>query len=331
MNPANVMTDLEEPMIKIFDSLFSKNDILKPVYFDIQILERYFKNPKYLISYTDYRGKIYMKDEYSSEDLEDYEYIKDFGLAYKENEPEKRAVVVFADDLSKLSKKVQAAWYAHLLDNQEDYYPNNGFIQNLIRGEWVTDISIYQALLMEIHYINEMCDCMLIDKLYKKEYKFNTSNQEDRPIHFHNVLMPTRDNYYNFINTLEKLVINNINATTFTKNSVYIGAIEAKDENGNSKGTLRMFEEWLLKNVRGGNPIEDIIKPLKKLRKLRQKPAHQLYVNEYNEKIWSDQNKLVNDVYTAVRNIRLVFSNHPRTSEVEIPSCLFDGEHIVCY
>ena len=30
--------------VKIFDTIFCKDDILKPVYFSIDILEKYFKN-----------------------------------------------------------------------------------------------------------------------------------------------------------------------------------------------------------------------------------------------------------------------------------------------
>lgn len=41
-----------------FESIYTEKDYLKPVYFDIQVLERYFEDPKYLIFYSDYRGSI---------------------------------------------------------------------------------------------------------------------------------------------------------------------------------------------------------------------------------------------------------------------------------
>lgn len=45
------------------------------VYFNIEILERYINNPKYLIIDYGYRGEICLKDEYWSEDQES-EYVK---------------------------------------------------------------------------------------------------------------------------------------------------------------------------------------------------------------------------------------------------------------
>ncbi len=54
-----------------------KKDILKPVYFKIDVLERYFKDPKYLVFYSDYRGSIALNDDYfESDSLDEYEYIK---------------------------------------------------------------------------------------------------------------------------------------------------------------------------------------------------------------------------------------------------------------
>ena len=47
-----------------FESMFSpETDFLKPVYFDIQVLERYFEDAKYLVFYHDYRGSIVIDDD----------------------------------------------------------------------------------------------------------------------------------------------------------------------------------------------------------------------------------------------------------------------------
>lgn len=317
--------------VKIFESLFSKNDILKPVYFNMEVLERYFKNPQYIISYSDYRGSIYLRDEYCSNDLDEYEYIKDFGIAYNKKDKNLRALVTFADDLVKLPIKVQGIWYTYMLDNQKDYIPNEGFVKNLIYGEWVQNISIYQALLMEMHYINEMCKGMELKPMFKEEYPFNSSDIDDRPMHYHNILLPTRDSYYNFVNTLEKLVINNINHKTFINDSLLIKGIVRNNEYGQPKGTLLMLEEWFGKNVRGADIKNNVINPLRDLRKLRQRPAHELYQNEYDQRIWKDQEDLMFSVYTAIRNIRLLMANHPLAKSIKVPDVLFSGKNIVSY
>ena len=103
-----------------FENIYTEKDFLKPVYFDIQVLERYFEDPKYLIFYSDYSGSIVIDDEYVSDDSERIEYLKDFGLAYKKGDFYDRAVVTFADDLIKLPSKMQSHFYSYLLENQDD-------------------------------------------------------------------------------------------------------------------------------------------------------------------------------------------------------------------
>ena len=317
-------------MMKLISQEYSRNSIT-PLFFEIEIIERYFKNPKYDINYTDYRGSINIKSEYLKNDgTEEYELIKDFGLAYHK-ETDRRAIVCFAGDIVRLSEKAQLLWQSFLIEKQDDYQMNEGFYKNLIKGQWVDNISIYQALLMEIHYINQMSLAMGIPEFFVIEYDYSSNQYKERPLHFHNVLFPTRDNYYNFINTLEKLIISNINYKSFTVDTSIIKKIDPIKEDGYMKGTLMMMEEWLTQNIHGGDIIEDIIKPLKGLRKVRQKPAHELYENEYNEEIWNDQRKLMHSVYSAVRNIRLNFGNHPLSKQVEIDSILFNGTNIVDY
>ena len=74
-----------------FEGIYSKKDFLKLVYFDIQVLERYFEDPKYLIFYSDYRGSIVIDDKYVDEDADRIEYLKDFGLAHKKDNFYERA------------------------------------------------------------------------------------------------------------------------------------------------------------------------------------------------------------------------------------------------
>lgn len=316
--------------MKIISELYSENSLM-PLYFETEIIDRYFKNPKYVIYYSDYRGSISLSSEHFDENhIEKYEVLKNFGLAYHKITG-RRAIVCFAGDIVKLPRKAQLLWQCFLIDNQYDYKMNDGFYKNLIEGEWVEDISIYQALLMEIHTINLMCISMRLPIIYNVEYKYNSNQYTDRPIHFHNILFPTRDNYFNFINTLEKIVINNINYKCFTKDSFLVKKIEPKKDDGYMKGTLVMLEEWLTQNIKGGNVVEDIVNPLKELRKIRQKPAHVIYKNEYNEEIWNDQRKLMHNIYSAVRNLRLNFANHPSCSQIKVDKILFEGTNIVDY
>lgn len=105
------------------------------------------------------------------------------------------------------------------------------------------------------------------------------------------------------------MFVNNINTDTFTKGDGTTKNItELREENGDKKGSIKLFSEWLNLNVNGKNSIEDdIIKPLKNIRKIRQKPAHALQEDKYDEEIWKKQNELILEIYKTIRNIRLTF------------------------
>lgn len=315
-----------------FEYIFSEEkDYLKLVYFDIQVLERYFEDPKYLVFYHDYRGSIVIDDQYVEPDFEKLEYLKDFGLAYKKDDRYDRAIVVFAADLIKLPCKMQSHFHSYYLENQDEYYPNEGFVKNLIYGEWVDTISIYQALTMELHYINEMCTAIGIPKMFKKEYPTDARLQNERPSNFHTILVPTQKRYYDFIITLEKMITGNINIKTFLSDVPTIIKVERKNEQGIAKGSVTLLVEWFKTNVRLADIDNAIEKPLKELVKIRQTPAHEIFENKFDKSIWKQQNEFMIKIYTAVRNIRLLLANHPKTKGIKIPDYLFDGEHISVY
>lgn len=313
-----------------FENIYSEKDYLKTIYFDIQVLERYFEDPKYLILYSDYRGSIIIDDDYVDENADRIEYLKDFGLAYKKDDSYDRAVVAFAGDLMKLPSKMQSHFYSYYLDNQNDYCPNEGFVKNLIFGEWEENISIYQALTMEVHYINEMCSAIGIPKMFLKEFSFDTSWQNKRPSDFHVLLMPTEKKYYDFIITLAKMITDNLNINTFLTSACLIRPVSREDEDGKTKGSLTLLAEWFTKNTRLAN-IDDIKLPLRELIKQRQTPAHKITENKYDKSYWKKQNEFMQEVYVAIRNIRILMANHPMCNQIEIPDYLYDGEHIMSY
>ncbi len=318
-----------------FNQMYPTQDYT-PIYFKIDVLERYFKDPRFLVWYSDYRGSIALKDEYAPDDLDEYEEVRDFGLAYSKIDKTKRAVVVFAIDLKNMPIKIQGYWSTYWLDNQDKYFPNSGFVKNLIKGEWVEDISIFSALLMELHTINEMYKAMGLPPMFKKEFVFNDLSQNDRPTGYHSILLPTRENYYNFVSTLEKITTGNIDIDAFLCPTSSIKATTRMQLNDDGKevpkGSVKMLSDWFAANIAGNPKIQsDVIEPLKKLVKLRQTPAHKLYKNDYDESIWSDQNKLICEIYTAIRNIRLLLANHPQAKLVKVDKILYEGRNIKIY
>ena len=298
------------------------------IFFDIEILERYINNPRFLVMDNGYRGTICIKDEFHEESSLN-EYIKDYGMAYIEGEKLNRAIGVFIIDLAKLSPKIQMLWKGFELENQNNCKISEGFIKNLLMGGWVTQYWIFHALLEEMTVINNLCEAMGIPKFFSHTYgTFYT----DMPEGYRNILLPTMKNYYDFVLVLEKLVVHNISIKAFQKDSVLIRGIERKDKEGKDKGSIVMFKEWLLKNVQANFDIDEvIIKPIKQVRKIRQVPAHELTNNSYNVDVYEKQKELMIDIYGSVRAIRILLRGHPLTKDVKIPDYLEDGKDIVFY
>ena len=171
---------------------------------------------------------------------------------------------------------------------------------------------------------------MGIPKLFNKTFG---THYTEMPDGYRNIFLPTLKNYYDFVLVLEKMVVHNISYKTFQKSAPYIESIERKDENGKDKMSLVMFDEWLNKNIRTPEDLSQIIiKPLRNIRKIRQKPAHELTSNKYDITLYKEQNDLMHDTYTAIRAIRLFFNNHPLVRDnIEIPEYLITGQNIVSY
>lgn len=103
----------EKPFTKMLMEGMPQLDLL---YFRVEVLESYYQDPRYIVQSYDYRGNIYVKDEYWDE-LEG-EYLKDFGLGYhKEKGNEDRVIGVFIGDLADLSLNAQLKWKINFIPN----------------------------------------------------------------------------------------------------------------------------------------------------------------------------------------------------------------------
>ena len=86
------------------------------------------------------------------------------------------------------------------------------------------------------------------------------------------------------------------------------------------KGTLRLLSEWLGGSFRyqDENTPNEIVRPLKKVRNERQKPAHKVIENEYDPKYTNKQKEIMESCYLSVGSIRRNIQTHPRASSVEL-------------
>lgn len=293
--------------------------------FDLSVLEIYRNDPRYYYTTDDINGRICIKDEFylsSGIPEKDKVLLETFGFAYDDHL--NRAVAVFLRYLSELSSEHQQIWKSKELIGSYKLHPD--YFRNCILGQWGDKMSIFIAFVTELNLINKMCDVM------GRPHLFNEDFYENCPRNFSFLVRPTLEEYNSFVLTLDKMMSDNIDKEFF------MGEVsdesEEKRNDGKiiirSKGTIKMLDEWLNISVKPSDrkPMDDLISVFKKVRKLRQKPAHVIRRNVFDQKFFHLQRELIVAAYGAVRTLRLIFKNHPlvRAAKIDIPDALYEGK-----
>ncbi len=299
---------------------------LKFLPFDLSILEFYRNDPRFYYKNDDIRGTIYTKDSFTEAGkvLErDSTYLKTFGFCY--DEEFNRAVAVYIYYLSLLSPEHQSIWKAKELSGKYKLHPD--YFRNSILGKFAEKESVFTAFIEELKVINDMCELMDRPHIFKNDFK------NDKPSEFGFLVRPTLKAYNDFVLLLDKMLSDNINKDFF-QNEID-DKIETERDDGkiviHNKGTLTMLQEWIAIKFRTKNdvqPLNDMFTIFKKVRKLRQKPAHKISEDEFDQKFFHQQRKLILDTYEGIRLLRLIFANHPNIekSNFKVPQWLFDGK-----
>lgn len=293
--------------------------------FDLSVLEHYRNDPRYSYSTDFIHGQICIKDAYyESGKMAEHDQVllETFGFAYDDDL--NRYVAVFLRYLSKLSPEHQRVWHVKQVSGNIKLHPD--YYASSIEGSWGTRISIFEAFVMELQTINKMCALM------KRPSLFRNSFSEDRPNEFGFLLRPTVAEFNNFILLLDKMMSDNIDKEFFG-NDVEIETDEVRDDGKivvKPKGTVQILEAWFTKLFRAADesPMKAMIASFKKVRKLRQAPAHKVNVDAFDQEIFRKQRDIVIEAYDAVRTIRQAFANHPavKKNPPEIDEQLFNGE-----
>lgn len=104
------------------------------------------------------------------------------------------------------------------------------------------------------------------------------------------------------------------------------------DEDGKrvtqSKGTIQLLEEWIGAKFRPTDPkpMAEMINHFREVRKVRQKPAHKVEDNEFDQKYVEDQRELISIAFDAVHTLRMVLENHPAARKHEVPDYLREAK-----
>ncbi len=290
--------------------------------FDLSILEFYRNDPRYDYETDDIHGQICIRDTYAgSDEMEERDrvFLQTFGFGYDDSL--NRAVVVFTRYLHDLSPEHQQIWNAKRLKGRYKLHPD--YYRSAILGEWGTKLSVFDAFTEELKHINAMVRLIGRPPLFRNEF-------EARPKGFSFLVRPTTKEYNDFVLVLDHMMSDNINKEFFQ------GAIELETESPRrdgkiivtSKGTIQLLEQWFQKSMRFNDPqpFKDMVATFRKVRRLRQNPAHKAEDSVFDQQLFKEQRMLMIEAYCAVRTIRLMLANHPSVRDYRVPEMLFKGE-----
>jgi hypothetical protein len=98
------------------------------------------------------------------------------------------------------------------------------------------------------------------------------------------------------------------------------------------KGTLQLLEDTLSSNYRttdGEDISREVVAPLRKIRKLRQTPAHAVELDEYDSTYSQRQDDLVGEAVQTLQKLRWIFSCHRIARQRYAPPKWLDSDKIV--
>jgi hypothetical protein len=300
---------------------------LKPVFFDIDVLERYASDPRFDFDFNDYSGKISCHyDEVDNPIVreEDQVFVKTFGLGF--DSYDNRVAVVYLRYLKDLTPEHQIYWRSKEVKDGdcrmvEEYY------ENTIEGNLVFSHSVFSAFLGELEALNG-----LVKKIFRQELFRETFKEEKRPRGFTFFFSPTLKNYNDFILLIDKMISENINKDFFADRVELLDVVNHKDGTieKKPKGTLRLFEEWMTtqytpKGDEAKEQFRTIFEPFKKIRKERQSPAHKIDANNFDKKYIQLQRDIINDAYNSIHLLRHIFQRHKKAKGFKAPEWLDNG------
>jgi hypothetical protein len=180
-----------------------------------------------------------------------------------------------------LTPEHQRHWQTHVSERPSRMHIN--YYKPSYLGEFYENNSAISAIRLSVDSINAICNIVWGGKLFRKSVP-ETVHYNLSPF-----MRSTKADYLSFVHELDKLISENIDLRffqgkleLFTVTKHPDGTVERKQ-----KGTLNLLEEWLFSgeiNWQGGNDEarQEIIQPLRKIRRERQPAAHATIQNEFD-------------------------------------------------
>ncbi len=291
--------------------------------FDLSVLEFYRNDPRFFYRVDDVFGSIAMSDEHAaapSTAERDDVCLQTFGFSY--DDEMNRSVAVFTRYLSDLSPEHQTIWEAKRLPGKGQIHPD--YYKSSIQGIWADHVPVLKALTLELKHINRMSEMMGKQPLFRNDF-----DGENKPRGLSLLIRPTAKEFNDFVLLLDQVLSDNIDKKFFGNDVPLEEEIERNDGRieVRQRGTLALLEDWVRKHFRpvDPKPLDNAFATLRKVRKLRQKPAHAPVDGEFDQRFFKEQRALIIEAYGAVRTLRLIFKNHPACTDYAVEDILEDA------
>lgn len=280
--------------------------------FDLRVLEFYRNDPRYDYKIDDIHGQIRRREDASAGQIaQDRLTFFKFGFAY--NDKLERAVASFLRYLRDLPPEQQQFFKTCQLEDSYKLHPD--FYRTQIMGAFPQRLSIYDAFLKEKHVVNEMCEKI------GKPHLFRTS--DGRPAGFGILIRPTKKEFRDFALLLDQLLSDDLNPEFFAGDIPTTETWKREDGSMHRRrvGTIMLLRRWLEKHFDPQEPeaIDELFKKLRAVRNARQKPAHKVEDNDFDQVYLKAQRDLINDAFDVARTIRMALENHPNLQGYIVP------------
>lgn len=293
--------------------------------FDVRALEYYKNDPRFYYRISDSHGSIYVGDETnvpagSKDDI----LLDRFGFGFKQDKS--RIIAVYYWDLLKLDSAQQMHWKSFQIEEETKLHP--AYVRTSIMGQFPNTISVYEAIIQEMCFINTLCEELDMLPIFKKLFL-----EDNRPREFHFLIRPTMKDFHAFVSLFDKMLSENINSKILKKEN---REVRTKNKRGeiiiSYKATLTILEEWLGQtyNFRDIEAPKEIVSSLRKVRKIRQLPAHKISENDHDNDYFRQQVEILTDVFHSLNAIRKILESHPKVKAFELPSWYDEDSIIIC-
>jgi hypothetical protein len=281
------------------------------VYFRMDVLETYREDPRFEFKFHDFGFDFNITDElYQDEAEPDAEKVSLLhgGFGYnRDHAVIERVVAVFLCDLKGFTPEIQQRWRTFELANQPAYEPHPVWWASQM-GNWPDGAGPFARFFGERRALNDIFAAAFGVELFRTV---------EAPREFGWLLRPTGREYGRFVHDLDKLLSDDMHDKALEA----AGAPEW-DSKGQKMGTLNRLEALLERARVPAQQRKDVLKPIRKVRSERMKPAHSIVSNHADPRIIADQIEMINDVALSLWVLRTFFQTHPKGKKVEVDSYL---------